>query len=49
MSLRQAVQVCPYCGESDLFPAEPKGWECRACASIFAVELLAFAPREVQR
>jgi ribosomal protein L37AE/L43A len=30
---------CPYCGETDLFPAE-KGWECRACLRAFTVTML---------
>lgn len=30
---------CPFCGETDLFPAE-KGWECRACLRAFTVTML---------
>lgn len=30
---------CPYCGDTDLFPAE-KGWECRACLRAFTVTML---------
>jgi ribosomal protein L37AE/L43A len=31
---------CPYCGETDLWPREPRGWECRSCLRSFAVEFL---------
>ena len=31
---------CPFCSETDLWPHEPTGWECRACLRAFTVELL---------
>lgn len=27
---------CPYCGDTDLFPAT-EGWECRSCLRAFSV------------
>jgi hypothetical protein len=39
MSERAAVQHCPYCAETDLWPTED-GWECRACLRSFAVSYL---------
>ena len=41
--------LCPFCGEEALRPADPRGWECRSCTRIFAVELLGHAEREVTR
>jgi hypothetical protein len=34
---------CPFCAEEDLWPVEePRGaWECRACARVFTVQLVA--------
>ncbi len=38
-----AVQNCPYCADEDLWPVEePTGaWQCRACARVFVVRLVA--------
>jgi ribosomal protein L37AE/L43A len=35
------IYYCPFCAEEDLRPVEePRGgWECRACARVFTVEL----------
>jgi hypothetical protein len=30
---------CPFCGEEDLRPAEPRGWRCGSCARTFALSL----------
>lgn len=38
MAERAVPFHCPYCGETDLFPAEV-GWECRACLRAFSVTL----------
>jgi ribosomal protein L37AE/L43A len=37
-----AIYHCPFCAEEDLWPVEePRGaWECRACARVFAVQLV---------
>lgn len=43
-SLRgSAVQHCPFCADEDLWPVEePTGaWQCRGCARIFTVRLVA--------
>ena len=37
---RAAPYHCPYCGETDLWPHEPTGWECRGCRRAFTVKLL---------
>ena len=39
MSERAVHFHCPYCGDTDLFPAEA-GWECRSCLRAFTVKLL---------
>ena len=39
MSERAVPYHCPYCGETDLFPAE-QGWECRSCLRAFTVKML---------
>ena len=39
MSERAVPFHCPYCGDTDLFPAEA-GWECRSCLRAFTVKLL---------
>ena len=49
MSSHAVPYLCPFCGDEDLRPAAPRGWECRACARVFAVELVGIAPREVSR
>jgi ribosomal protein L37AE/L43A len=28
---------CPFCGEQELRPAEPKGWRCESCARVFTL------------
>jgi hypothetical protein len=39
---RGVVRHCPYCAEEDLWPVEDPsgGWECRACARVFTVQLV---------
>ena len=39
MSERAVPFHCPYCGDTNLFPAET-GWECRSCLRAFAVKML---------
>ncbi|NGZ99602.1 hypothetical protein G5V59_02350 [Nocardioides sp. W3-2-3] len=38
VSSRAVPYHCPYCGETDLWPHEPTGWECRGCRRAFKVE-----------
>ncbi|GAA4824522.1 hypothetical protein GCM10025786_36060 [Nocardioides caeni] len=33
---------CPYCAETDLWPLESGGWECRGCLRSFKIEYLGF-------
>ena len=40
VSSRAVPYHCPYCGETDLWPHEPTGWECRGCRRAFQVQLL---------
>lgn len=40
VSSRAVPYHCPYCGETDLWPHEPTGWECRGCRRAFKVQLL---------
>ncbi len=44
VSSRAVPYHCPYCGETDLWPHEPTGWECRGCRRAFKVELLGLTP-----
>ncbi len=30
---------CPFCAETDLWPHEPAGWECRGCLRAFSIQL----------
>ena len=42
---------CPFCGETDLWPHEPTGWECRGCLRAFSITSLGMirrAPTTVQ-
>jgi len=41
-SPRGVVRHCPFCAEEDLWPVEEPGggWECRACARVFTVQLV---------
>ncbi len=39
---------CPFCSETDLWPHEPTGWECRACRRAFTVQLLGMIPAPAQ-
>jgi hypothetical protein len=39
MSERAVPFHCPYCGDTNLFPAE-QGWECRSCLRAFTVKML---------
>ena len=41
-SPRGVVRHCPFCAEEDLWPVEDPagGWECRACARVFTVQLV---------
>jgi ribosomal protein L37AE/L43A len=32
---------CPFCGEQDLRPAEPRGWHCAICDRTFELEFIA--------
>lgn len=45
VSSRAVPYHCPYCGETDLWPHEPTGWECRGCRRAFKVELLGLTAR----
>ncbi|WP_082573506.1 MULTISPECIES: hypothetical protein [unclassified Nocardioides] len=36
---------CPFCGETDLWPHEPTGWECRGCLRAFTVNSLGMIRR----
>jgi ribosomal protein L37AE/L43A len=42
MSRAAAPLYCPFCCEEDLRPVEddPAAWSCRACAHVFAVQLV---------
>ncbi len=51
MSARATANYCPYCGESDIRPAEVKDedgsitsphgtWECRGCLRMFRLSML---------
>jgi ribosomal protein L37AE/L43A len=31
---------CPFCGEQELRPADPKGWRCEVCERTFVLELV---------
>ncbi|TQK71509.1 hypothetical protein FBY23_3307 [Nocardioides sp. SLBN-35] len=31
---------CPYCGDTDLWPREAGGWECRSCLRAFSLQFL---------
>lgn len=39
---------CPFCAETDLWPHEPTGWECRGCQRAFTVQLLGLIARKPQ-
>ncbi|WP_370287863.1 hypothetical protein [Nocardioides sp.] len=41
-SARAVPYHCPYCAETDLWPHEPSGWECRGCQRAFQVQLIAY-------
>lgn len=36
---------CPFCSETDLWPHEPTGWECRSCLRAFSVTSLGMIGR----
>ncbi|TWG95834.1 hypothetical protein L615_004700000030 [Nocardioides sp. J9] len=44
VSRRAVPYHCPFCGETDLWPNEPAGWQCRGCRRVFKVELLGLMP-----
>jgi hypothetical protein len=44
-SSRAVPYHCPYCGETDLWPHEPRGWECRGCLRAFDVSSLGMISR----
>ncbi|GGF36627.1 hypothetical protein GCM10011519_07700 [Marmoricola endophyticus] len=52
MSARAFPNLCPYCGDENLWPHEPGegvkaagAWECRSCLRAFSLSMLGQIPR----
>ena len=37
---RAAAFYCPFCGEQDIRPADPRGYRCEVCDRLWEVSLL---------